>query len=334
MAQDVSGTAPGGKRTKLVEVLPLTTPYVLQIFPIALCNFKCNFCVFSVPKKQRGFVSDYDIMSFELYKKCLDDMVGFKDKIKVLRLAGVGEPLLHKNIIGMLEYATQSNVAYKTELITNGSLLEPRLISKIVASGLSRLIISIEGTSRKRYREISKVEINFPKFLKNLRHLYKIKNSLHIHIKIASTALVNDNDKQRFFDMFGGMCDTIGIEQIVPIFPFVDFRELTPTQTQYGLQIQEVKVCPQPFYTMQINPDGKVVPCYSVVFPEIMGDCNKESAVDIWNGAKFNKLRCDLLSHFKEARKACGDCNVTRYRLFPEDNLDNDIEYLRGKYAC
>lgn len=42
-AKDISGQAPGGKRTLLAEVLPLDTPFVVQVFPVFACNFKCNF---------------------------------------------------------------------------------------------------------------------------------------------------------------------------------------------------------------------------------------------------------------------------------------------------
>ncbi len=38
---------------------------------------------------------------------------------------------------------------------------------------------------------------------------------------------------------------------------------------------------------MQINPDGKIVPCYSFEYPNIVGDCNNESMKDIWDGDKF-----------------------------------------------
>ena len=76
-AKDISGQAPGGKRTVLAEVLPLDTPFVVQIFPIYACNFKCCYCIFSVDKMKRGFISDEIVMNFNLYKKCIDDMTRF-----------------------------------------------------------------------------------------------------------------------------------------------------------------------------------------------------------------------------------------------------------------
>ena len=50
-AKDISGQAPGGKRTALADVLPLHTPFVIQIFPVYACNFACKYCIFSVRRR-------------------------------------------------------------------------------------------------------------------------------------------------------------------------------------------------------------------------------------------------------------------------------------------
>ena len=57
------------------------------------------------PGRERGFVSDWPVMKFDLYKKCIDEMALFDDQLKVLRFVGMGEPLLHKNIAEMIAYA-------------------------------------------------------------------------------------------------------------------------------------------------------------------------------------------------------------------------------------
>jgi len=91
-AKDISSQAPGGKRTKLADVIPLDTPFVVQIFPVYACNFKCCYCIFSIDKSKRGFISDKIVMDFDLYKKCIDEIALFPNKVKVLRFVGIGEP--------------------------------------------------------------------------------------------------------------------------------------------------------------------------------------------------------------------------------------------------
>ena len=186
-AKNISGQAPGGKRTKLADVLPLKTPFVIQIFPIYTCNFSCNYCIFSVDKAKRGFISDKIIMDFDLYKKCIDDIAKFPSKVKVLRFVGIGEPLLHKNIGDMIKYANSKNIANIVELLTNGSLLTPETSKSLISAGLSRLVISLQGTTKEHYQKISGVNIDFKTFIENLKYDKDV-------IKIGEEFLVRKSD--------------------------------------------------------------------------------------------------------------------------------------------
>lgn len=332
-AQNISGQAPGGKRTKLSEVLPLDTPYVVQIFPIYACNFKCNYCIFSISKEKRNFISDKISLDFNLYKKCIDEFAAFPNKIKVLRFVGIGEPLLHKNIAEMIEYAAGKEVANTIELLTNALLLTPKMSDTLIAAGLSRLVVSIQGTSSKKYKEISDVELDLADFIQNLHYFYKHKNNIRMYIKIVDSAIIDKYDEQKFFNLFENCCDTIAVEHTVPIHSGIDYNKIFKSEnhnlTQFGLPISDVRICPQPFFTMQINPDGKIVPCYSFEYPEIMGDCNTDAANKIWNSAKFQAFRRKMLNGAEQTSEACHDCNIIKYRLFPEDDLSTDAERLK-----
>ncbi|MDB4264748.1 radical SAM protein, partial [bacterium] len=322
----------------LAEVLPLRTPFVVQIFPFYGCNFKCNYCIFSVEKNQRHFISDKVVMDFDLFKKSIDDMSEFPDKIKVLRFVGIGEPLLHKKIVLMVEYAASKDVANVIEILTNASLLTPRLSDDLIAAGLSRLVVSLQGTSRDRYRKVCGASIDFRSFTENLRYFYNNKGRSEMYLKIIDCALEGEEDKEAFYEIFGDICDTMAIEHAVPIHSGVDYGHLLSDEklqtTQFGLPVSEIKICPQSFFTMQINPDGKIVPCYSFEYPIICGDCRKESVVDIWDGEKLRKFRLKMLEGINNFSAICANCNMIKYRLFPEDNLNDEHERLKALYKA
>lgn len=335
-AKDISGRAPGGKRTKLADVLPLATPFVIQIFPIYACTFKCNYCIFSLAKNERHFISDKVMMDFNLYKKCIDEIAQFPDKIKVLRFVGIGEPLLHKDIINMIGYANECKVAHTIEILTNAFLLTPQISDALVAVGLTRLVVSLQGTTKEKYQKIGGVDIDLENFIKNLRYFFEHRNKVHVYFKIVDSALDGKEDEQRYYQVYGDLCDTMAIEYAVPIHAGIDYDQVLKRKghqvTQFGLPIAEVKICPQPFFHMQINPDGKVVPCYSFEYPAIMGDCNNESVCDIWNGETFRNFRRTMLDGAKCVCETCANCNIIKYRMFPEDVLNNDIERLKKFY--
>lgn len=335
-AKDISGQAPGGARTKLADVLPLDTPFVVQIFPVYACNFQCNYCIFPVPREKRGFISDRIVMDYELFKRCVDDFASFPSKIKVLRFVGIGEPLLHKNIAEMVACAVKRNIANTVEILTNGVLLTPLMSDALIAAGLSRLVVSLQGTSQEKYRQICGTDIDFDVFIENLRYFYSNKKNVQVYIKIIDCALDGKEDENRFYELFGELCDTIAIEHAVPIHSGVDYENLlggrNTAVTQFGLPVGDIKVCPQPFFTMQINPDGKVVPCYSFEYPGFMGDCSKQSVYEIWNGDDFRQFRRRMLDGVAGVSEACENCSIIKYRLFPEDDLHADVDRLKTGY--
>lgn len=335
-AKNISGQAPGGKRIKLAEALPLDTPFVVQIFPIYNCNFKCVYCIFQLDKSKRGFISDKVVMNFDLYKKCIDDIAKLPNKVKTLRFVGIGEPLLHKNIAEMVEYAVSKNAADRVEILTNAALLTPKMSDSLIKAGLSRLVVSLQGTTKDKYQKVSGVNIDFDKLVENLRYFFKHKGQTQVYIKIIDCALDNKDDERRFYEIFGNICDTMAVEHTVPIHSGVDYKKVLKGRnmslTQFGLPVSEIKICPQPFLHLQINPDGKVVPCYSFEYPGIMGDCRNQSVCEIWNGKKFQNFRRAMLDGMKNASKACSKCDLIKYRLFPEDDLNNDAERLKKFY--
>lgn len=324
-AKNISGSAPGGIRTKLIEVLPLSTPYVIQIFPVYACNFKCNYCIFSTPKHNHGFISNETFLDLNLYKKFIDDLTEFPSKLKVLRFVGIGEPLLHKNIVEMISYASQKNIANTIEILTNASLLTPSLTDSLISAGLNRIVISIQGTSAEKYLSTSNIHINFNNFISNIKYFYDHKHNCQIYIKIVDTALSDLSDKQKFYSIFSNICDTISIEHTVPIHPSI--TNIKSSVTQFGLPIFDIQICPQPFFTMQLNPDGNIVPCYSWDYPTIIGNCSTQSIFSIWNSPELAHFRLKHIYGYKPP--TCKTCNIAKYRIFPEDILDNDIHKLK-----
>ena len=336
-AKDISGQTPGGKRVRLADVVPLDTPFLLYIFPIYACNFKCRYCIFSVDKEKRGFISDKTSLDFDLYKRCIDAAAKFPKKLKVLRFVGMGEPLLHKDIVGMVKYAVSQGVANTVEILTNASLLTPEISDALICAGLSRLIISLQGTTKEKYYEVSAVDIDFEKFIENIRYFYNHKKNTHLYIKAMDTTLDNPEDEQRFYRLFGDICDTLAIEHTVPIYPGVNYEKVLGSKdlpvTQFGLPVSEVKICPQPFFTLQLNPDGKVVPCFSLAYPEIIGDCNNQPIDEIWKGKQFNKFRRRVLEGAENVCGICAKCNIIKYRMSPEDVLNDSAEQLKKYFG-
>lgn len=331
-----SVAAPTGQRIKLADAIPLKTPLIVQIFDTYVCNLACKFCHYGLDKSERPQLSTKDYMSLELFKKIIDDLTKMPEKIKMLRFCGAGESLLNKNLVEMVRYASEKKVAHKMELITNGILLTPEMSKNLIDAGLERLRVSIYGLSSQKYKDIALRNINFEKLVENVKFFYeekkRQKKDISVYVKTMDCSLDKKEDKELFIKLFENYCDSYAIESVVPNVQGLDYSQWlddTPKYNALGFKLPEIKVCPQPYHLVTICPDGRVVPCSNETMIGI-GDINKESFSDIWNGKILKECQQKMLNGSKNYIGAsCETCTIVQCRPFPEDILDDDIAKLK-----
>ena len=88
-------------RHRLVDVIPLQTPYVIFIDPSSVCNFKCKFCPSNNVLGDDGTV--HNIMKMSTFEKVLSGMKMFPQKVKVVELYCIGEPLVNPDVPIMIK---------------------------------------------------------------------------------------------------------------------------------------------------------------------------------------------------------------------------------------
>jgi len=311
------------KRSRLEEKIPLQTPFRVMLEVSNVCNFQCFFCVHGQANNNGG------VMSFKLAQKCINDLLRFSNKIKVLSFFNNGEPLINKKLPEMIQYAKNMQVANNIDFTTNASLMNHEMADKLINAGVQRINISIYGLDEEQYFRTTKTRIYFEKFLENLKYLYEIRGICRIAIKIIDTAFTDETDKVRFFDIFSNFCDTISVEHIVPMY--YELNDTTEeTLNLYGHKAVVKNLCPVSFYTMSISIDGKVSPCcidtqYALAF----GDANEQSLFDIWNGASFRKFQIEQLTNGRHSIMPCGNCRYPD--LVAMDNIDAFRDQILGK---
>ena len=312
-------------RNKLEEVIPLNTPYTIAIDPSNMCNFRCKFC--AIQNTRESFKFKKQCMDIKLFNKIMKDISEFDDKLKVLRISGQGEPLVNKDICEMIKSAKSGEVAEWIEIVTNGSLLNPKLNSCLVNSGVDRIRISIEAIDEKGYLDIANVKINFNKFIENIEDLYiKSRGKCEIYIKTVNVAVEEEAEEQMFYSIFGDLCDRIFIDNIIPLWSdYQELEELFILNNKKGLHGQEIKdvsVCTYPFYSILINPDGEVTMCCSDWKREyVLGNVKLETLKNISNGDKLRSFWIDNLSVGKNKYSMCSTCSLPAYDC--QDNIDD-----------
>ncbi|MFZ2315780.1 MAG: radical SAM protein [Gammaproteobacteria bacterium] len=130
-------------KEKLLSII--TNKFIeLIIFPTEQCNFRCVYCYedFSFGKMKKNTV--------EAIKRLILHRVNELDGIKVTWFGG--EPLAAKDIIfEICDFIKQLKVEhphfqYVSDMTTNGYRLNIETLSKLVAHGVTRYQISLDGT--------------------------------------------------------------------------------------------------------------------------------------------------------------------------------------------
>ena len=133
----------------------------LRISVTDRCNFRCSYCM---PKevfdKDYAYLPHASLLSFEEIVRIARQFVNHG--VQKIRLTG-GEPLLRKNIEGLIEQLavlrTPSGKPLDLTLTTNGALLA-RKARALKAAGLQRVTVSLDGLNDAVFRSMN--DVDFP----------------------------------------------------------------------------------------------------------------------------------------------------------------------------
>ncbi|MBC8241632.1 MAG: radical SAM protein [Alphaproteobacteria bacterium] len=321
------------ERTLLQEVLPLETPFILNVDPASACNFKCAFC----PTGHRDMIKDtgrfQGAMRFDVYEKIIADLEDFSGSLKVLRLYKDGEPLLNKRFADMVRLGKQSKKVETVDTTTNASLFTFERMKPVIDAGIDRINISIDGMSDAGYLENVGIDVSFDQVVREIEAIYKYKTNTEIFVKTMDE-LLGEESRERFFEIFGNISDTIFIENLSPCWPNFDVQTIMGmeiTEGIYGQPIKEVKTCPYLFYSMSVNSDGSVSTCFLDWSRDLLiGDVRQNSVKEIWHGDQMNHYRRMHLEGRRSEHKLCGSCGQMSH-CWP-DNIDEYRDEIAERF--
>lgn len=316
-------------RTRLETVIPLATPFVVFVDPASVCNFKCKFC----PTGDRPLIDAtgrwQGRLHYDVFTKLVDDLAEFDQPLKVLRMYKEGEPLLNTRLPDMIRYAKASGHVPYIDTTTNGYLLTPKNVDALVDAGIDRINISVDGLSDEMFWDLTQTKVDFAQFVEQIKYLYANKGNCEICIKMLGDTLSED-EKKKFFDVFGNYCDRIALENLAPCWPEFDAdvrMGIEITQGIYGQEIAEVDTCPYIFYSMAVNSDGTVSVCFlDWARKLVIGDVRTQSLKSIWNSDVMFEHQIAHLQGKRKENPTCAACGQLSHCM--TDNIDPYVAEL------
>lgn len=252
-------------------------PLHLDIETTCLCNLHCPFCATSYePIGGRGF------MSFETFKKIMDEGAEYGLCAIKLNSGGRGEPLLNKLLPEMVAYAKTKGIM-DVYFNTNATMLSRDIGEKLIQAGLDRLSISLEGTNAEVYEKY-RVGASFERVLKNIKEFIKRRDEMNVEkplVRIQTIALPElQSSLDEYKDFWGKIVDEVA---------FIDFKDYAHIQRDLIYDW----ACPYLWQRMMVGWDGTISVCqfeYSNSYK--LGNVNNGDTIrSAWKGNIMEEIR-------------------------------------------
>ena len=290
----------------------LKFPMQIQIETTSVCNSACITCSHKTMKRSKTH------MSFDLFKKIIDDCAQNKKYIKRMGLFFMGEPFLAPDIFKEIIYAKSKGIK-NIFLMSNGSILTKEKAKKLLNSDLDEIIFSIDGATKETFEKIRE-GLDFDQVISNITNLLKLRDNLNkIKPKIIIDMVVTPNGEDevnQLKEKWQNLADDIAIRPM-HYFEGID-EDLITYAKRKTEKIKDDFPCFYPWRSFTILQDGQVaLCCMDVNGRHIIGDINKSSIKDIWQGQKIENYRKLHLLNRKKDIDICIDCDFYKVKSRP-----------------
>lgn len=219
-----------------------------------------------------------------------------------------GEPYLHPDFLKMAALARKYGIFSATS--TNGHYLSSEKARETIESGISEVLISIDGTTQETYSAY-RVGGKLEKVIEGVKNLVywrdKLK-SLSPHI-VIQFLVVGPNEHQ--VADIQSLGKELGVDKVAlktaQIYDFEGGSSLMPQQQQFSRYSQQAdgsyriknkldNQCWKLWQGAEITWDGRVLPCcFDKDGTYVMGKLGEQSFKEIWRGAAYQEFRNEIL---------------------------------------
>lgn len=288
-------------------------PLSFSIEPTTSCNLRCPEC----PSGLREFTRPTGMLQPGLFKQVVNELA---PTTPYLILYFQGEPYLNKNFFDFVRYASDKRMYVATS--TNAHYLSSENAKKTIESGLSRLIISIDGTTQETYQSY-RVGGRLSKVLEGAKNVVEWKRKLKSktpHI-IFQFLVVKPNEHQ--VDDILRIAKEIGVDEVkfksAQVYEYENGNDLIPTNEKYSryrktaegkyeTKNKLLNHCWKLWQSCVFTWDGKVVPCcFDKDASHTMGDIAQTGFKELWQSESYKAFRSAVLRSRKEI-DICQNC--------------------------
>ncbi|WP_369610788.1 radical SAM protein [Sulfurisphaera javensis] len=127
---------------------------MLQVRPFSNCPMSCIFCSVDAGPKSRSRVTEY-IVDADYLIEWVNYVVQKKIHQVSILIDGVGEPILHPDIIKIVKGIRENKKVFEIAVETHGLPLTERLVKGLANAGLDRINLSLDSLDESKAKYLS-----------------------------------------------------------------------------------------------------------------------------------------------------------------------------------
>ena len=267
-------------------------------------------------------------MSLSVFERALEQV---QKTAHTMQFYFQGEPLLNRQLPEMITRAHQAGLY--TIVSTNAQALTSLTAQRLVKSGLSRIIVSIDGFSEESYAAY-RVGGSLHRALEGLQFLHEAKEQCRSSIRIELQVLrlkTNEHEWSWIKKNYKKLGATHLVFKTAQLYNFKHGHPLMPTDERYsrykkiadGTYVHKSSPLHSTPYTIHrafgalclrlwsgcvITTSGDILPCcYDKEHRHALGNITTHSLSEIFHSSKANNLRKHILKG--NLPEMCKNCN-------------------------
>lgn len=289
-------------------------PFSLSIEPTTACNLGCPEC----PSGLKQFSRPTGKLKPDVHREMLSQLA---KTVFYINYYFQGEPFLNPQFLDLIKAAKQHRIYTATS--TNAHFINEQKAEEIVASGLDRLIISIDGMTQKTYEQY-RVHGKLEKVIEGTNHLLKAKKKLNSktpHLIFQFLAVKpNEHEVPEIFEL-GRI---LGIDEVriktAQLYDYKNGNQLMPENEKYarykkqsdGTYVLKWKTgnhCWRMWSSCVLTWDSKVVPCcFDKDARHQLGNLAETPFREVWHSEQYKGFRAAVLHHRNQI-DICKNCS-------------------------
>jgi MoaA/NifB/PqqE/SkfB family radical SAM enzyme len=257
-------------------------PGFLKIDPSNRCHLRCPGCVQAVPHF-RETLPPRSFLTLDDFKRIVDPVAA---TIIGISLDNLGEPLLNKELVAIIEHAKAHNIG--TTIATNLSLpVKDEFLTKLVTSGLDKMTIALDGASSETYGQY-RVGGSYELVVSNVQRIASLKRTMKSRTPELIWKFVVFPHNRHEAALVPGMYQQMGFDS----FRIQPDRGADSVVDHQRSRFSRRECCFWLYSTMVIQVDGVVNPCCSSN-PNVwrLGNALETDLRTLWNGEAYGTLR-------------------------------------------